>query len=371
MIDKKEFFTKYSITEEMFLDSGLEWAALCEIYDNYIGLRTTLEPNMTFISNCLQLLPAVHSVKYRLKDAEHLIEKLIRKKASQVTAETYLQHVTDLIGIRVLHLFKEEFVEIHEHVTKTWKLKEKPQANVRKGDPVAFINALKKAGCKIREHRLGYRSIHYVVKASPSKQTCFAEIQVRTIFEEGWSEIDHRMRYPYDTGNLLLEQFLVIFNRLAGSADEMGEFIRVLKRTLAERDDLYAEDMKNKEGVIFELEKKIAKLKIEKSERHDLNTSLHQLKNLNFDLSNPIFDPFASFNLESQLRMDLSEFLQRLVMPSIASFPSRPILPEQNGQDKEKSSDKKPSKPRTSQSSGSENDIPTADDTKDEVKQRE
>ena len=56
------------------------------------------------------------------------------------------------------------------------------------------------------------------------------EIQVRTVFEEAWSEIDHIIRYPYDVDNPVLTEYLAIFNRIVGSADEMGMFIKKLKK---------------------------------------------------------------------------------------------------------------------------------------------
>ncbi len=56
----------------------------------------------------------------------------------------------------------------------------------------------------------------------------FSEIQVRTIFEEGWSEIDHKVRYPNFMDNKLVSYFLTIFNRMSGSADEMGTFVNDL-----------------------------------------------------------------------------------------------------------------------------------------------
>ena len=83
-----------------------------------------------------------------------------------------------------------------------------------------------------------------------------AEIQVRTIFEEGWSEIDHKIRYPYDADNPVLGQFLVVFNRLAGSADEMGSFVKLLKRKL--------------DSMIAETEASIEQSKNEVSEKNRL-----------------------------------------------------------------------------------------------------
>jgi hypothetical protein len=104
-----------------------------------------------------------------------------------------------------------------------------------------------------------------------------AEVQVRTIFEEGWSEIDHRIRYPYDMDNLLLSQFLVIFNRLAGSADEMGSFIRFLKRELDVRESKEAEAAAAYEKLTAELQTHIETLSITKKEKDKLEQRVKQL----------------------------------------------------------------------------------------------
>jgi putative GTP pyrophosphokinase len=41
--------------------------------------------------------------------------------------------------------------------------------------------------------------VHYVVRTQAKKQRYFVEIQLRTLFEEGWSEIDHAVRYPEES----------------------------------------------------------------------------------------------------------------------------------------------------------------------------
>ena len=111
---------------------------------------------------------------------------------------------THVYAMASWHLFKQDWHLIHNYITTTWRLKHSPVANIRKGDDQSLIKRLQKSGCEINEHPFGYRSIHYIVESSPSKRRCFAEIQVRTIFEEGWSEIDHRTRYPYNIDDPLL-----------------------------------------------------------------------------------------------------------------------------------------------------------------------
>ena len=48
------------------------------------------------------------------------------------------------------------------------------------------------------------------------------EIQGRTLFEEGWSEIDHDIVYPYFKDDEMLKDFSTLLNRLSGMADEMS-----------------------------------------------------------------------------------------------------------------------------------------------------
>ena len=55
------------------------------------------------------------------------------------------------------------------------------------------------------------------------------EIQGRTLFEEGWSEIDHDIVYPYFKDDEMLKDFSTLLNRLSGMADEMSSYFRRMK----------------------------------------------------------------------------------------------------------------------------------------------
>ena len=236
LIKQDEFFKKYNIDQIDFRKTKLIWSKLELIYANYCKEIPKLEASGVYILNNLMKLSKVHSVKYRIKDPEHVIEKIIRKKSEDpqidINIDNYKTELTDLIGLRALHLFKEEWYQIHEYIITTWDLKRKPIANYRKGDNEEYINLFQENGCESKQHKFGYRSVHYIIETRPEKETYFAEIQVRTVFEEAWSEIDHTIRYPYDQDNPLFGEYLLNFNRLAGNADEMGTFILNFKREL-------------------------------------------------------------------------------------------------------------------------------------------
>lgn len=244
-LDRESFFQKYLIEEDYFNNTGLDWDELVAIYDNYQTIVQNLEIDSQHIVLKLINASSVHSVRKRVKNPEHLLEKIIRKGkkylALGINRNNYKTIVTDLIGIRVLHLFKDDWLTIHNEIMHLWEVKETPQVNIRKGDNdgVDFEKMVEEAGCELIVRKYGYRSVHYLIGIPISKnEEIQVEIQVRTVFEEAWSEIDHKIRYPYDTQSDILGEYLAIFNRIVGSADEMGSFIKKLKEELRDQNKL-------------------------------------------------------------------------------------------------------------------------------------
>lgn len=289
LLDFKTFIEKYNISNDDFIKTTLKWDELENIYEDYVKLISNLEPSAIFIFNNLMKIPNVHSVRYRIKDPEHLIEKIIRRRIDTpdfaINITNYKEVVTDLIGLRALHLFKEDWIDIHKSIIDTWVLKQTPVANYRLGDSDNYFKIFKENGCETKEHKFGYRSVHYIVETQPAKLKYYAEIQVRTIFEEAWSEIDHTIRYPYDQENPVFLSFLLILNRLAGSADEMGTFIRFLQEELNLKDKIYKEALKQKEKSISELNSKIRSLQIDQAQKDILTTSINEIKWPDLDIS--------------------------------------------------------------------------------------
>lgn len=236
LLDKEEFFKEFCIEEEYFESTGLDWEELQRIYLDYTLLVPQLEKEAEYIVSKLIDLSSAHSVRRRVKKPKHLIEKIIRKGKKYVekgvSVATYKQIVTDLIGIRVLHLFKDDWKNIHHEIMGLWEIRETPQINIRRGDynVLQLQESISDMNCEIVVRDHGYRSVHYLIGVPITKKDeVLVEIQVRTVFEEAWSEIDHLMRYPYDVDNPVMTEYLAIFNRIVGSADEMGTFIKKMK----------------------------------------------------------------------------------------------------------------------------------------------
>jgi ppGpp synthetase/RelA/SpoT-type nucleotidyltranferase len=318
MIPQKDFLQKYNISEASFKKSGFKWKQLEEIYNTYEKAIAEFEPILSYLVESLRRIPKVHSIKARLKDPEHLIEKIIREKnkdsSLDITTSNYEEVVTDLIGIRALHLFKADWESIHDWIMNSFEVKEKPVINIREGDQPELVGLFEKKGCDIKKHPFGYRSAHYLVAVKPSKKTVLVEIQVRTIFEEGWSEIDHLIRYPYAKDNSILAQYLVMFNRLAGSADEMASYLLYLNAFLISKElefnkaiEEKTERNKELQKKIGELEAKIEEMKIDRKDKVSLKLALERIS----DITTSIPD-YSELMSRLAPKIDYSELMSRL-----------------------------------------------------------
>ena len=334
---KQEFLERYHISEQAFDKTGLGWEELIDIYADYCKKQSELEPILNMVADILRKDEKVHSIKQRLKNPEHLIEKIIRKKikdpSRSITIENYSEQITDLLGIRVIHLFKEDWEDIHQHILEKWELKEPPTANVRSGDDETIF---KKYNCEIKPHPYGYRSVHYLIQVKPYKQEFTVELQVRTIFEEGWSEIDHKIRYPYDIDNTIIANYLVMFNRIAGSADEMGSYIRYLHNELSELKRKHDVELEEKNKVITELEDLIENSRMEAEEKEEMRDRISILAGALARAANQV-DPllmkkFSSSLMDTLSHMALEENEKEAFMYFLGETDKNKFLLEDMGQ---------------------------------------
>ena len=185
----ENFLERNRIELDVYNSANISWEDLLKIGLKHQENFSLLADTAAFLSKVLQQGVGVHSVRWRVKDAEHLMEKIVRKKADgsdkyrDISDENYSEKITDLVGVRVLHLFKEDWEHIHDYITSKWSTQEKPTAYIRPGDQLEN-NLFEDKGCEVKEHSAGYRSIHYIISTRPMNQDIYSEIQVRTIFEK-------------------------------------------------------------------------------------------------------------------------------------------------------------------------------------------
>jgi ppGpp synthetase/RelA/SpoT-type nucleotidyltranferase len=178
-------------------------------------------------------LPVIHSYKRRTKDLGRLRNKLNRMwdKGERVTKATLFEKVTDLSGVRLLHLYSEQFAEIHKAVMARvdagdWVLGKTPKAY--SWDPDAR-GGYENLGLAVHIKESNYTSIHYLIRPPNKGNPVCCELQVRTLFEEVWGEIDHAINYPEQTNNLACAEQLRVLARLVSTGTRLADSIFVCK----------------------------------------------------------------------------------------------------------------------------------------------
>jgi ppGpp synthetase/RelA/SpoT-type nucleotidyltranferase len=220
-----------------------------EVYHNYdtiVAGRETIKKDL--IDNLGQL-DQVHLQSGRVKKKDSLIEKIIRKRYEYIGSRTsgyahingnnYADIITDLVGIRLIVNYRGKWQEIHKQILKDFPLKdlslyegvehlphvegenflaEIPTVYHAKGDSIDQYLA---QNLKVKEHTQGYRGIHYVI----SYKGCYVELQVRTIYDEAWSDCDHNYVYKHEAqpNNRALKKLSHILCKITNVANDIGD----------------------------------------------------------------------------------------------------------------------------------------------------
>jgi putative GTP pyrophosphokinase len=213
---------------------------LLAAYDDALE-RVTLFRNqlVAALNGSVELAPHIHSIRTRLKEREHLRGKIHRKLAKceaesipfSITPQNLLTEVNDLVGVRILHLHTHQIRDIDTILRaifdeQTYELREQPFARTWDDETREFFKAI---GIETQESPTLYTSVHYVI-GSASRTTVTAEIQVRTLSEEVWSEVDHAINYPEPTTSLACREQLKVLARATSTATRLVDAIFLTHR---------------------------------------------------------------------------------------------------------------------------------------------
>ena len=134
----------------------------------------------------------IESIKTRLKSFESIQEKLERKNLP-LTASAIWDNLNDVAGIRVVCSFIDDI-----HMLAYCLISQ---------DDVELIE-IKDYIKHPKEN--GYRSLHLIVQVPifllDDKRYVRAEVQLRTINQNSWAKLEHRMRYKKNLSEEILSQ---------------------------------------------------------------------------------------------------------------------------------------------------------------------
>lgn len=177
----------------------------------------------------------VHSYKSRMKNREHVKSKLIRKigNGREITSETFFKEITDLAGVRILHLYQDQFRLIDAVVRQRisdgdWVLSERAKAYTWDPENMQFFRSF---DLDVAEKPTSYTSVHYLLRPRADSPIC-CELQIRTLFEEIWGEVDHQINYPTPTDSLSCREQIKVLFKIVGAGSRL---LDSLQRVRADR----------------------------------------------------------------------------------------------------------------------------------------
>lgn len=169
----------------------------------------------------------VMSIEHRVKDEKSLEGKLYRKGDGYQS----LEDITDILGARVICYFNDDVDKIGQLIEQAFCIDRENSSDKR---------------ALMRADSFGYLSLHYICSL-PEGMDCPQnlqgrrfEIQIRTMLQHAWSDINHDLGYKSQFG--VPRAVTREFARLAGLLEIAdNEFVRV-------RDDMnrYTEETRRK-----------------------------------------------------------------------------------------------------------------------------
>lgn len=242
MENQDKFFESSGLLSTDLAEAKVSKDTLVEILNDYLSNQERLKYQASYFANILQFGDSVNSVKWRIKDPIHLLQKIVRKrkeaikeqdknsKYMTIDVENYKNIVNDLIGLRAIYLFKADWYKVNDFILKEFKVCENepitiyyaPNDDLTQIPDNNFIEAnnkkynLKK---KVKE-KTNYRSTHYLIEGIPPHNFKF-ELQTRSILEETWGEIDHYVRYPNFENHSELVRRMSILNGALSACEQM------------------------------------------------------------------------------------------------------------------------------------------------------
>jgi ppGpp synthetase/RelA/SpoT-type nucleotidyltranferase len=144
---------------------------------------------------------AISKVEGRVKDCEECINKFDLKYRAELekTGAPYAikDHVMDLIGLRIVCLYEDDIEKLRDQLARHFEVME-------------VTNKI--ASIENTESSFGYKGLHLDLRLGAERRAlpehrAYAgfqfEVQIRTIIQDSWSVLDHKIKYKKSIPNRL------------------------------------------------------------------------------------------------------------------------------------------------------------------------
>ncbi len=201
---------------------------IADLYESYRSAFLEILGNIEAQLQKIIKLSSNPTYKARIKSFTSYYKKILRQKAHEASSSKNLVTLTDMIGIRIVCPFVEDLAIVEKQVNEHFEVKEIE----RKGAEQSF-------------REFGYESVHILIAIpsdckptihteQPLPENLVCEIQVRTILQDAWAEVEHELIYksefnPFDKP---LRRKLASINASLTLADIIFQEIRDYQKKL-------------------------------------------------------------------------------------------------------------------------------------------
>lgn len=178
------------------LDFKLEKKHFRQFYDQHLdSLEEAKETFAALARSLLKQVPGLQlsKIEARVKDREECIHKFQSKYLLQLESAqqpySIQEHVTDLIGLRIVCLYEDEVHRIKKVLSEHFEV---------------IDTTDKSASLESTEGEFGYKGLHLDLRLGAARRSlpeyaayadARVEVQIRTIIQDSWSVLDHQIKY--------------------------------------------------------------------------------------------------------------------------------------------------------------------------------
>ncbi len=191
-----------SKNKETIVENSVNW---------FIENRTNFKKLCYKISSILTEVLEVEKAPYHIINSRVKEVESFRKKISDYKYDNPIEQITDFAGIRIITYVEEDVKRINRIIENIFEI-----------DIERSVDKSKNLGTD----KVGYKSVHYIAKLKDDRlslveyrnlENLYFEIQVRTILQHAWAEIEHDRNYKFS--GKLPDEIARRFMLLSGSLE--------------------------------------------------------------------------------------------------------------------------------------------------------
>lgn len=224
------------------LEFDVEKKAFRNFYnENFEKLQSAMGSFKALLDSLLRSNPdvSISNIGGRIKDREECLKKFTRKYRTslEATKTPYCiqEKITDLIGIRIVCLYEDEVEIIKESILSEFDV-------IEITDKISQIEGT--------EALFGYKGLHLDLNLNKTRKEMpeykpYAdlpfELQVRTVVQDSWSILDHRIKYKKSIPNNIKRRINTLAALFELADREFREIRVATQKELEQTEEVYSE----------------------------------------------------------------------------------------------------------------------------------